>query len=61
METRSVYVVNYHDYIGNARKAEYFCQNEQVARRMFRNTYKASAGYKIISILDWRVDLRNKK
>lgn len=61
METRTVWVVNYHDSLGNMRKAEYFCQTPEKARQMFRNSHKASAGYKVVSILDWREDLRNER
>lgn len=61
METRTVWTVRYHDYAGNTGKAEYFCETAQKARQMFRARYKASAGYKIDSILDWREDLRNER
>ena len=61
MESRTVWTVNYHDCSGNMHKAEYFCQSAQKARQMFRARYKASAGYMIVSILDWREDLRNER
>lgn len=60
METRTVWVVRY-ICNGITGKAEYFCPTAQYARKMFRNGYKASAGYKIVSILDWREDLRNER
>lgn len=61
METRTVWVVNYHDCYGTMKKAEFFCGTAQKARQMFRNKFKASAGYKVVSILDWREDLRNER
>ena len=61
METRTVWVVNYHDCYGTMKKAEFFCGTAQKARQMFRNKYKASAGYKVVNILDWREDLRNER
>ena len=61
METRTVWTVRYHNSNGITGKAEFFCETAQKARQMFRNKYKASAGYMIDSILDWREDLRNER
>lgn len=61
METRTVWVVNYFDRYGTMRKAEYFCETAQKARQMFRNKFKASAGYRVVNILDWREDLRKER
>lgn len=61
METRTVWVVNYFDRYGVMHKAEYFCGTAQKARQMFRNRYKASAGYRVVNILDWREDLRKER
>lgn len=58
METRTVWTVRYHNSNGVKGKAEYFCETAQKARQMFRNHYKASAGYKILSVLDWREDMK---
>ena len=55
MEPRTVWTVRYKDNSGIIRKAEYFCLTERQARKMFQDD---NGDREIISILDWREDMR---
>ena len=54
MENRTVWTIRY-KIAGNQQKAEYFCLTEKQAIAMFR---KDNGDREIISILDWRDDMR---
>ena len=55
MESRTVWTVRYKDSTGSVQKAEYFCLTEAQARKMFT---RDNGKREIISILDWREDMR---
>lgn len=55
MENRTVWAIRYKDSAGITRKAEYFCLTENQARKMFLSD---NGNHEIISVLDWREDMR---
>lgn len=55
MERRTVWTIRYKNSAGSQQKAEYFCLTEKQALKMFR---KDNGDREIISILDWREDMR---
>ena len=57
MENRTVWVVNYKSN-GYPSKAEYFCLTARQAQAMFT---KENPCCEIVSVLDWREDLRNER
>ena len=61
METRTVWVVNYRNSAGTMRKAEYLCLTDKKAEELFWNDNKYCTGYEIVSILDWRDDMKNER
>lgn len=58
MESRTVWTIRYKDSAGNQQKAEYFCLTEKQAVEMFR---KDNGNREIISVMDWRKDMRRAK
>ena len=58
MENRTVWTVRYKDSTEAVRKAEYFCLTENQARKMF---LADKGNREIISVMDWREDMRRNK
>lgn len=61
MEPRTVWVVNFRTRSGSTRKAEYLCSTTRQAEQLFFKDNPPYLGYEIISILDWRDDLKNER
>lgn len=55
MENRTVWTIRFKDSTGSIRKAEYFCLTENKAKEMFIADY---GNKEIISVMDWREDMR---